>query len=76
MDWGPAVKHEAPRTYSTIERHHDVARVEAFSDAVFAFAATLPALGIRIRRPESDLPRVEESARLGKAYDDAQTPSR
>jgi len=34
------------------ERHHDVARLEAFSDGVFAFAATLLALGIRIARPD------------------------
>ncbi len=72
MDWGPTVKHEAPRTDPTIERHHDVARVEAFSDAVFAFAATLLALGIGISRPDDP----EESARLGKVYADAQTPSR
>ena len=35
-----------------IERHRDVARVEAFSDGVFAFAATLLVLGIRIPRPD------------------------
>ena len=35
-----------------LERHRDVGRVEAFSDGVFAFAATLLALGIRIPRPD------------------------
>jgi uncharacterized membrane protein len=34
------------------ERHTGLARVEAFSDGVFAFAATLLVLGIRIPRPE------------------------
>jgi uncharacterized membrane protein len=34
------------------ERQHDVTRVEAFSDGVFAFGATLLALGIRIPRPD------------------------
>ncbi len=43
---------EAPHAGPAIDRHHDVARVEAFSDGVFAFAATLLALGIRIPRPD------------------------
>jgi uncharacterized membrane protein len=34
------------------ERHAGLARVEAFSDGVFAFAATLLVLGIRIPRPD------------------------
>ncbi len=45
------MKHEPRRAELVIERHHDVARVEAFSDGVFAFGATLLALGIRIPRP-------------------------
>jgi uncharacterized membrane protein len=33
------------------QRHRDIARVEAFSDGVFAFAVTLLVLAIRIPRP-------------------------
>lgn len=33
-------------------QHRDVARVEAFSDGVFAFAVTLLVLAVRIPRPE------------------------
>ena len=35
---------------TSLERERDLGRVEAFSDGVFAFAATLLALGIRIPR--------------------------
>ena len=38
-------------TAARLERDRYLARVEAFSDGVFAFAATLLVLGIRIPRP-------------------------
>ncbi|HEY0493024.1 MAG TPA: TMEM175 family protein, partial [Candidatus Dormibacteraeota bacterium] len=42
---------ERPQGKTSAEQHRDVARVEAFSDGVFAFAITLLVLGIRIPRP-------------------------
>jgi uncharacterized membrane protein len=42
---------EPPDGQTTRDQHREVARVEAFSDGVFAFAATLLVLAIRIPRP-------------------------
>ena len=54
------------------QRHQfpGVARLEAFRDGVFAFAATLLALGIRIPRPDDG----DASIGLAAAFRSDQTP--